>query len=158
MGARQASLCGVMMLVAIGAGLTRPAEAAVPFDGDLVEVTTDKVTYLASEPILVMAKYSNFGNEGQNLTPLSPGGLEAFVSIYPVGGYTPTINHLPLENNVSSGFVYAWPHSVVTVRQKTIAPYTLKLGTYIIFLTFRIKSSTGVYLFESTSSTEVQVR
>ena len=158
MGTRRATWYGVLLWVALGMNLTPPAEAAVPFDGDLVEVLTDKITYYSWEPILLMAKYSNVGNEAQNLTPLSPGGLEAFATIYPVGGYTPAINYLPLENTLSGGSVYVWPHSAVVVRQKTIAPYTLKPGTYVISLALRIKSSTGVYYLESFSSTMIRVR
>ncbi len=155
-GGRRALLCGV--IVAIGASLTSPAEAAVPFDGDLVKVCTDKVTYKTWEPILIMAEYLNVGNEAQSLTPLSPGKLETSVSIYPVGGYTPTISYLPLEASLSGDFVYVWPHSDIAVRQKTLVPYTLKAGTYIIFLSFNIKSSTGVYLLQSVASTEIQVQ
>lgn len=42
-----------------------PALAQTEFDGDLVEVTTDRTVYSKLNPIRVRARYSNFGNSDQ---------------------------------------------------------------------------------------------
>lgn len=122
--------------------------------GDLVEVVSDKEVYSTTDPIVVMAKFTNFDNISQLIKPPAPGGLDVRVYIRAepiitiVGGlitfspqpvvYSGTMN---LANPATSGVVEA-SSSVIATYLK-IPAGKLKPGIYVVDVVFNISSATN---------------
>ena len=134
-------------VLAVGMVFAQPGLAmATHFDGDVVDVITDKQTYNRSEPIRVMAKYTNVGNESQLLALPSPGGLDVRVIVRRVGAVSGEPNafygSLTLVNqNFNAGAVEE--HSSVMIAQTTIPAYTLPADLYEVDLIFNLSAATN---------------
>ena len=123
-------------VLAVGMVFAQPGVAmASHYDGDVTEVITDKETYYRSEPIRVMAKYTNQWGTAQGFF-----SLDVRVAVRRVGALEgePNAFYGPLTQvnpNFNSGVVEA--HSAVILAQTTIPAYRLQAGLYEVDLVFQ---------------------
>ncbi len=137
------------------------ADSVLPgtYDGDLVEVVTDKPTYWTTESIRVMAKFSNVRNADLFLGyPGMPTVLDVQLYVIPIpaNGSFAYSGSLPQLNPTSSGGVVAY-HSGVVAAMGTIPAGRLARGLYEVDLLFKIKSGSTI-LFQAHPLTVIQVQ
>ena len=154
------SIAGIVL--AAGMAFAQPGiVTAGGDDGDVVDVIMDKQIYGRGEPIVVMAKYTNVGNEFHYF---SNGGCDTTVSAYmqvwtAVEGASPArlvfSSKLNVVDPCASSEVA--PHSAAVLAYTTIpASVPLTRGLYRVRLTFSAKEGPPVSTSRPTINTVAQ--
>lgn len=124
----------------------------------LVEVVTDKDVYSPTEPIHVMAKFTNSGTEGAALIYPPPGGLWAYASVIEAKAngklkYNGAMRKTYLTSSTGcvNGFSSAMP-LYLKIPALNLAP-----GAYSVIIVFQVNSTTDV-LFNAQSEKVIIVK
>ena len=144
----------------------RPATAVTEFDGDVIAVSTSKPTYSVTEPIWVMATYTNVGNESQLLLGSESGGVKRITDVglcvVPLGASKETpcmstgsqvVRSFRVDPGSRNGSV--GPHAALVVAVQKIPAGVLRSGIYtaeLVFRILRVDATTGKVLAELLSS------
>lgn len=154
-------IAGMMLITGLSALTSTSAMGASHFDGDSVEVTTDKAIYAKSQPVVVLLKYTNVGNESQ-LLDLGPGTFDARVYVNDASKegdqhiFSGTMGQI--NKSLHAGLVEA--HSSKTIAGIRIPANTLPAGYHEIFVIFNLSSATTTPtpLLQARPSTVIEVR